>query len=92
MGMTRQHFHIPYILCHFALCLFMSTGRWWNVLAWVVLMGVWCMLMCMESKVYVLWVAATQLLLSMVRSVLYAEAVECTSSAESVWHVRVYVM
>ena len=33
----------------------------------------------------VLWVAALQLLLSM------AEAVECTSSAESVWHVRVYV-
>ena len=36
-----------------------------------------------------LWVAATQLLLSMV--VLYAETVECTNSAESVWNITYLV-
>ena len=37
--------------------------------------------------------AATQLLLSMADTVsLDTEAVECTSRAESVWHVRVYVV
>ena len=37
-----------------------------------------------------LWVAATSQLLSMAdRSVVYTEAVECMSSAKSVWHVGV---
>ena len=86
--------HHPYILCHFAnyaLCLlFVVIEEFWKAVGWVVMH---------EQVVHVdvhgevmLWVAATELLLSMADVVcLGCRSCECMSSAESVWQVETSV-
>ena len=80
MGMTPQHFHTIPTSCAILPCVIgcvhgrVVEGSELRSAGCVVHVGV-------HGEWVVLWVAAMQLLLSM------AEAVECTSSAESVWHV-----
>ena len=95
--------HHPYVLCHFSitctnmLCVFVVCRGLWKAVWWVVV-GVWCMLMCMGSGLCCVWVQCSchsehgRYGLSC----LYANTVECMSlygmySMYSIWSVGVEI-
>ena len=71
--------------------LVVCIGGLWKAVEWVVV-GVQCILMCMEHELSCEWLQLNCYWACQIQSVLYAEAIEFMSSAKFVWSTGAWVM